>query len=204
MAWIYIHEREWDKAQEHISNLPTVNSNQLQESINSEFELFRQGKKAWSDTVRLNLQNLTRAINKVMVYASETCLAICEPKEAEKFTSWAIELIEVFCKNEKLRPYCQGFYRDITKYLAGAYLKEGKLKEAADILKALRKKMNEHADFSQASAAQENCLEEFGEKGFYNMQHYDQAFADAKYDFLISQIAAMCDEKTFSELKKNL
>ena len=77
--------------------------------------MMQYGKEAWQNQLRIDLQNFTRAINKVMVYASETyCFA--EPMETSvEFCNWALNIIHALCKNPKLKPLSQEFYRDITQ-----------------------------------------------------------------------------------------
>lgn len=43
MAWIYIHERDYISAREHINTLPSVSNNRLQESILAQLTVFEKG-----------------------------------------------------------------------------------------------------------------------------------------------------------------
>lgn len=64
LAWIYIHDRNYAYAREHIEQLPSVSSNRLQESILAQLEAFENGIDAMDEAVTKNLQNFVRAINK--------------------------------------------------------------------------------------------------------------------------------------------
>ena len=72
LAWIYIHDRNYAYAREHIEQLPSVSSNRLQESILAQLEAFENGIDAMDEAVTKNLQNFVRAINKENLYAMET------------------------------------------------------------------------------------------------------------------------------------
>ena len=56
LAWIYWHNREWDKGRQHIEALPSISNNMLHETllpyyINRDTE---EGKKNWQAQIRDN------------------------------------------------------------------------------------------------------------------------------------------------------
>ena len=51
LAWIYIHDRNYAYAREHIEQLPSVSSNRLQESILAQLEAFENGIDAMDEAV---------------------------------------------------------------------------------------------------------------------------------------------------------
>ena len=187
-AWIYIHNKEYDKAWEHINVLPSIESNQLREGISAEVAMMQYGKEAWQNQLRIDLQNFTRAINKVMVYASETyCFA--EPMETSvEFCNWALNIIQALCKNPKLKPLSQGFYRDITKYKIASYLKNGNIQEAVNEYNSLKKVMEDYTNFCQDQIKNQNTEKDFGTKAFKNMEHYTKEFAQSKLQVLSTSL----------------
>ena len=140
LAWIYIHDRNYAYAREHIEQLPSVSSNRLQESILAQLEAFENGIDAMDEAVTKNLQNFVRAINKENLYAMET-FSWQKPLRAVEFGQWAIRLIEVFGENKYLKSYCRGFLRDIYKYLINAEVILGRFENAAKYFEELKEQM---------------------------------------------------------------
>ena len=93
-AWIYIHNKEYDKAWEHINVLPSISSNQLREGISSEVAMMQYGKEAWLNQLRIDLQNFTRAINKSLLYASETYCFVESMENTLEYCDWAKEIVK--------------------------------------------------------------------------------------------------------------
>ena len=201
-AWIYIHNKEYDKAWEHINVLPSIESNQLREGISAEVAMMQYGKEAWQNQLRIDLQNFTRAINKVMVYASETyCFA--EPMETSvEFCNWALNIIHALCKNPKLKPLSQGFYRDITKYKIASYLKNGNIQEAVNEYDSLKKVMEDYTNFCQEQIKNPNTEKDFGTKAFKNMEHYTKEFAQSKLQYILQHLKEITPQDSFEKFQK--
>ena len=201
-AWIYIHNNEYDKAWEHINVLPSIESNQLREGISAEVAMMQYGKEAWQNQLRIDLQNFTRAINKVMVYASETyCFA--EPMETSvEFCNWALNIIQALCKNPKLKPLSQGFYRDITKYKIASYLKNGNIQEAVNEYDSLKKVMEDYTNFCQEQIKNPNTEKDFGTKAFKNMEHYTKEFAQSKLQYILQHLKEITPQDSFEKFQK--
>ena len=201
-AWIYIHNKEYDKAWEHINVLPSIESNQLKEGISAEVAMMQYGKEAWQNQLRIDLQNFTRAINKVMVYASETyCFA--EPMETSvEFCNWALNIIHALCKNPKLKPLSQGFYRDITKYKIASYLKNGNIQEAVNEYESLKKVMEDYTNFCQEQIKNPNTEKDFGTKAFKNMEHYTKEFAQSKLQYILQHLKEITPQDSFEKFQK--
>ena len=201
-AWIYIHNKEYDKAWEHINVLPSIESNQLREGISAEVAMMQYGKEAWQNQLRIDLQNFTRAINKVMVYASETyCFA--EPMETSvEFCNWALNIIHALCKNPKLKPLSQGFYRDITKYKIASYLKNGNIQEAVNEYNSLKEVMEDYTNFCQEQIKNPNTEKDFGTKAFKNMEHYTKEFAQSKLQYILQHLKEITPQDSFEKFQK--
>lgn len=201
-AWIYIHNKEYDKAWEHINVLPSIESNQLREGISAEVAMMQYGKEAWQNQLRIDLQNFTRAINKVMVYASETyCFA--EPMETSvEFCNWALNIIHALCKNPKLKPLSQGFYRDITKYKIASYLKNGNIQDAVNEYDSLKKVMEDYTNFCQEQIKNPNTEKDFGTKAFTNMEHYTKEFSQSKLQYILQHLKEITPQDSFEKFQK--
>ena len=72
LAWIYIHDGNYAYARKHIEQLPTIESNRLQESIMAQLALFENGLDAMSEVLTMNLQNFVRDVNKENLYAVQS------------------------------------------------------------------------------------------------------------------------------------
>ena len=204
LAWIYWHEKQYEKGRLHISALPSVSNNMLQETINSYYVSVEKGLDGWRESVRDNLQNFVRAINKQLVYTAESSMLACPLEETENHCKWALKVIDEIIQNEKMKAHCQGFYRDIVKYLIAAYLRNGMAKEAAAEWKKLISKIDEYLSFCDKirSMNKEEVLSAYGEKAFTNMSKYTADFAEEKKAFMLGQLKSWCDEKVFAEFEK--
>lgn len=108
LAWIYIHEKDFASAREHIEHLLSVKENRLQESILAQVASFEHGVEGMKAVMRGNLQNMVRVINKEILYAMEDISWADTPENAVEFATWGLGLIERFCKKKELIPYCRG------------------------------------------------------------------------------------------------
>ena len=110
----------------------------------------------------------------------------------------------MFIQNKKMKAHCQGFYRDIVKYLVAAYLRNGMAKEAATEWKRLIAKIDDYIPFCDKirSMNKDEVLAAYGEKSFTNMSKYTADFAEEKKAFMLGQLKSWCDEKVFVEFEK--
>jgi hypothetical protein len=127
-------------------------------------------------------------------------------EEVEANCHWALSVMDKFMENEKMRAYCQGFYRDTAKYLIAAYLRNKQPEKAAAEWKALIKKIEEYLDFCNKFNTQDKAqlLKDFGEKGTENMIHYNREFANSKITFMFDQLKSWCDGEVFADFEKNI
>ena len=204
LAWIYWHEKQYEKGRLHISALPSISNNMLQETINSYYVSVEKGLDGWRESVRDNLQNFVRALNKQLVYTAESSMWACPLEETESHCKWALKIIDEIIQNEKMKAHCQGFYRDIVKYLVAAYLRNGMAKEAAAEWKRLIAKIDDYIPFCDKirSMNKDEVLAAYGEKSFTNMSKYTADFAEEKKAFMLGQLKSWCDEKVFAEFEK--
>ena len=157
LAWIYIHDRNYVYAREHIEQLPSVASNRLQESILAQLEDFENGIDAMDETVTKNLQNFARAINKENMYAMES-FSWNKPLRAVEFGEWAIRLMNVFGENIYLKSYCRGFLRDIYKYLINAEVNLNRFDDATKHFEELKRQMKMQYKYHQGVLSNEKKI----------------------------------------------
>lgn len=205
LAWLYWHQHDYGKGREHVEALPSISSNMLQESINSYYDFIETGLDGWRESVRGNFQNYVRAINKQFVYTAESSMWSDSLENVEKTCFWAISVIDVFCQNEKMKPFCQGFYRDVVKYLAAAYLRNGMPEKAAEQWNALKSKTEDYlawCDKLNSSNSKDDLIKQFGEKGAENISHYTREFVESKRAFMLGQLKNWCDGEVFAKFEK--
>ena len=204
LAWIYWHEKQYEKGRIHLNALPSIINNMLQETINSYYVKVEKGLDGWKESVRDNLQNFVRALNKQFVYTAESSMWACPLEETVNHCKWALKVIDEIIQNEKMKAHCQGFYRDIVKYLVAAYLRNGMAKEAATEWKRLIAKIDDYIPFCDKirSMNKDEVLAAYGEKSFTNMSKYTADFAEEKKAFMLGQLKSWCDEKVFAEFEK--
>ncbi|MCQ2583787.1 MAG: helix-turn-helix domain-containing protein [Treponema sp.] len=203
MAWIYWHEKEFDKGREHLNALPSIKNNMLRETIDSYYESADKGMDAWRDSVRDNLQNFIRAMNKQLLYCGESSMLANEPGAVDH-CKWALGIMEQFMLDERMRAYCQGYYRDTAKFMVAAYLRNGKVEEAAAAWKALICKIDSYVEYCEKVSAEnkESVVAKYGKKAQENMAHYTRAFADEKIAFMLGQLKSWCDGESWAKFEK--
>lgn len=204
LAWIYWHEKQYEKGRVHLNALPSISNNMIQETINSYYVYVEKGLDGWRESVRDNTQNFVRALNKQFVYTAESSMWDCPLEETVSHCKWALTVIDEIIQNEKMKAHCQGFYRDIVKYLVGAYLRNGMAKEAAVEWKKMITKIDEYLPLCDKirSMDKDDVLSAYGEKAFTNMTKYTLDFVQEKKAFMLGQLKSWSDEKVFSEFEK--
>lgn len=187
LAWIYIHDRNYAYAKEHIEQLPSVASNRLQESILAQLEDFENGIDAMDCVLTKNLQNFVRAINKENLYAMEA-FSWNNPVRAVEFGEWAIELINIFGKNKYLKSYCRGFLRDIYKYLINADINMCKYDDAAKHFEELRGQMQNQYEYHQEVLSNSEEKAKYNDRQIGYMEAYTKEFIEQKQQDIINYI----------------
>ena len=209
LAWLYWHLREFEKGREHIAELPSIKSNMLKEPLlpyYSFVEADGDGMEGWKSLVRDNYQNFIRALNKQIVYAAEGLMWSGTLSDAEENCHWGLSVMDRFCENSKMRAYCQGYYRDTSKFLVGAYLRNSKPDKAAQEWKKLCEKIEEYIQFCDEINSFDKALviRDYGEKAAENMSHYTREWIEGKKQFMLGQLKEWCDNAVFAEFEKQI
>lgn len=188
LAWIYLHEKDYGSAREHINTLPSVASNRLQESILAQLASFEHGIDGMKETLRTNLQNFTRALNKEILYAVEDFSWNDEPKAARDFGLWGIEIIHTLSQNSDLISFCRGFTRDIYKYIIHADMRAENYDDAATHFKELKIEMQNHHEFYQKILNNENELARWDSRTLRNMRSYTDEFIEERQQDILNRL----------------
>ena len=206
LGWLFWHVGDFEKGLQHVEALPSIKSNMLQETLLPYYISVDpdKGLAAWKSGMRENYQNFIRALNKQIVYSAESMMWVCPMEEVEENCRWGLAMMDKFMENPKMKAYCQGFYRDTSKFLIASYLRNNAPDEAAAEWERLNSKINDFVDFCEEvnKADKAEIISEYGEHAAHNMAKYTREFIDAKLDFMLGQLKEWSDEKTFSEFEK--
>lgn len=195
LAWIYIHERNYTSARDHISTLPSISSNRLQESILAQLATFENGLDGMKEVLRSNLQNFTRALNKEILYALEDYAWYDDPQNAVDFANWGLEVIHTLSQNKDLISYTRGFTRDMYKYLLHAALRMDAYDMAAQYWKDLAGEMQSHYDFYQTLFSEPSEMAKYNDRQLRYMEAYTPEFIEQKKESILSALRSWHGEE---------
>lgn len=200
LAWIYIHERNFICAREHINTLPSISSNRLRESILAQLASFEHGVDGMKEVLRNNLQNFTRALNKEILYAIEDFAWHDDPSYAVTFGLWGINMIHTLSENTDLLPYCRGFTRDIYKYIIHADMRMENYTEAAKHWEALVKDMQHHLEQYQFILNSEDELSKYNRQQLYYMEIYTKEYINTQQQNILNRLKEWHGEEKYKKL----
>lgn len=201
MAWIYMHEKDYVSAREHIDTLPSVSSNRLRESILAQLALCEKGIDGEQEVLRKNLMNFVCAINKEFVYAMESFRTRLPVEEALSFGQWGLHIMDAFCENPDMISSCRGFTRDIYKYMMGACLDAGKYEEAASLYRKLETKMDMHFKHYQVILSDESEIQKYDANILRYITAYTPEFIETKKNEILHQLKEWYGEEVFARFE---
>lgn len=202
LAWIYIHEKDFVSAREHIDVLPSVSSNRLQESIMAQITSIEYGTEEMKKVLRRNLQYFTRALNKEILYAANDLSWSDEPKSAIEFAMWGLNVMDALSQNEEMLPYCRGFFRDIYKAVLNADLRDNDFESAAKHFAELKKGMQRHYDYNQKVLKNDIESEKYPARQLRNMRAYTKDFIAEKQEEILKLLKEWHGEEKYQKLIK--
>lgn len=204
LAWIYIHEKDYTSAREHISTLPSVANNRCQESILAQIASFEHGVEEMKRVMTCNLQNYTRVINKEILYAIEDISWNDEPQMAVEFGQWGIDVMKVLSRKRELLPYCRGFFRDIYKFILHADLRAEDFDAAVGHWKELKAGMEEHIAYYQEVLEDEEKKKQFNDRQLSYMKDYTPEFAAGKREKILECLEDWHGEEKYAKIVEML
>ena len=199
LSWLYIHRKEYEKAREHIAKLPSVNSNMLRESILAKLEGYENGLDAQLKAQHNNSQRLCLPFNKEFVYSAETYFW-SEVEKTADYCEWALNIIFAICKDPTMKPYCQGFVKDLYGFKICAELKTSAEDAARKDYSDIKNLILEYADFCAAELEGGDLLQRYDEKGLLNMKLYTKEDADRRIKELEEKIRNWCGEEALKKV----
>lgn len=199
LSWLYIHCKEFEKAREHIAKLPSVNSNMLKESILAKLEGYENGLDAQLKAQHNNSQLLCLPFNKEFVYSAETYFWNEVEKTAD-YCEWALNIIFAVCKDPTMKPYCQGFVKDLFAFKICAELKTGFDEAGRKDFAEIKKLILDYTDFCAEELEKEDLFERYDEKGLLNMKLYTKQDAERRIKELEEKIKNWCGEEALKKV----
>ena len=137
MIWIYIHNKEFDKARKLIERLPSLASNNLQEHIMPKLVLFQFGFDKEKDMISKNLVKLFNASGKEFFYSLESYMWFGEAKEAVKFGEKILGILEAYnafdCLKSEFSEFIMG-ENQIRKLMTRGYARLNEFEKSAEQL----------------------------------------------------------------------
>ena len=199
LAWIYIHEKNYSSARDHINTLPSISSNRLQESILAQLASFENGLEGMKEVLRNNLQNFTRALNKEILYATEDLAWYDNPQYCVDFANWGLEVIHTLSKNKDLIAYTRGFTRDIYKYLLHADLRMDAFDTAAQHWKDLQEAMQSHYNFYQLLLKDSTEMVKYNDRQLQYIEAYTPEFIELKKQGILEALRSWHGEEKVNQ-----
>ena len=199
LAFIYISDKEFENAHEHVMKLPSIDSNRLRESILAQLTFWESGIDEMNRVVGFNLQKFVRVINKEILYAVEVMAWKDDPKKTIEFAKWGIRLMKTFTEQEEMLPYCRGFYRDIYRCMIAIDIKENDLNSAVQHWGELKEGMQEHYDYYQKVLKDEELQKRFSERQIGRMRAYTSELIKDRQDEIILKLKEYFGEDKVNE-----
>jgi len=134
LAWIYIHEKDYEKAREHIEVLPSVKSNRLQENILSKLVLFEGGFEKGIEKTKVviekDFRHYAKSISSKILYDLETYAYFADKESAVSFGNWSLGVVNSLYARETLREEIEDFFGDWCVFMTLIYLRTGDVQGA--------------------------------------------------------------------------
>lgn len=101
MAWIYIHEKDFDNAREHINVLPSISTNRIREKLSMEMTFFESGFEKMKDDIDANSIVLFDLVASILNTYGENYGWWGEKEEALEMCEWCERIIEAFASRKE-------------------------------------------------------------------------------------------------------
>lgn len=131
MIWIYIHIKEFDKAKKLIDRLPSLESNNLQEQIMTQFIHFQYGFEKEKECITDNIYKYLNATAKEFFYSFEDYAYFATGEEAIAFATKLLGVLNAYKAFDELRPTVLIWENKLRTYLPRCYAAIGDMDSAA-------------------------------------------------------------------------
>lgn len=182
MIWIYIHNKEFEKAKKLIDRLPSIESNNLQEHIMPKLILFQFGFEKETEYISDNLIKLFNASAKEFFYILESYMWFGNSKDAVEFGEKLLGILDAYKVFEHLNEHILFGENLLRKLMTRGYSLTGDFDKAAEQLLIIAEST---ADKDEARAVIEESI------GMAEEEHRDKLRACRAYSKALEFIESM-------------
>ena len=101
VAWIYIHDKDFDNAKEHINVLPNISTNRIREKLSMELTFFESGFEKMKDDIAGNSVVLFNLVASMLNTFAENYAWWCSDKdEAYAVCDWCEGIIKSYARRK--------------------------------------------------------------------------------------------------------
>ena len=100
LAWIYIHEKDFDNAREHINVLPNISTNRIKEKLSMELTFFESGFDQMKEAIDENSLVLFDMVASMLNTYGENYGWWGEKDEALEMCEWCERIVEAFASRK--------------------------------------------------------------------------------------------------------
>lgn len=168
IAWLYIHEKDFDMAREHIAVLPSITSNRLQERILVQMAALENGFESSKTIAASNLKKYTMAFGFELLYAYEEYSWFADKESAITFGKWGKKVMDTLFEREGDVQDFNVFYVRWSYFTVQIYLRAGDVENAVSEFEQGRTTISEGKEEDFLYNLKACCTTEVYEK-FRNM-----------------------------------
>ena len=101
MAWIYIHEKDFDNAREHINVLPSIATCRVKENIGMELTFFESGFEKMKDDIAESSVALFDLVSSMINTIAQDYAWYAEREEGMKVIEWCERILKAFATRKE-------------------------------------------------------------------------------------------------------
>ena len=124
MIWIYIHTKEFDKAEKLINRLPSLESNNLKETIMSQLLHFRYGFEKEKEYIFKTIGKLLNATAKEFYFSFEDFAYFADADEAIDFSNKIFSLLDAYKAFDSTRADVLVWENKLRKYTTRCFARK--------------------------------------------------------------------------------
>lgn len=134
MAWVYIHNQKYDKAKQMIDRLPSIESNNLKETIMTKFIKFQHGFEASKPYILENIRSLVKVTAKEFYYDLEDYVWSADAEETLALSEKLFSIINAYKAFDELSSDILEWENHIRRFMPRCYARLGEYDKAAEQL----------------------------------------------------------------------
>ncbi len=168
MAWVYIHNQKYDKAKQLIDRLPSIESNNLKETIMTKFVKFQHGFEASKPYILENIRSLIKVTAKEFYYDLEDYVWSADAEETLELAKKLFAVIDAYKAFSELSHDILEWENHIRRFTPRCYARLGEYDKAAEQLMII---IQNSRDIFNSEEAYDHAKEEIG----FAMEYLDES-----------------------------